>query len=92
MSQGPAKTEAKNRLRWALELAKEQEEQRQRLGKFTGVKLVEWSDGQIADPPDPDTDECHLVDLVYETLKDDESIASVAKRLGLDDSEISNQN
>ena len=94
MSQGPARTETKNRLRWALELAKEQEEQpeRQRLGEFAGVKLVEWSDGQIADPPDPDTDECHLVDLVYETLKDDESIASVAKRLGLDDAEISNEN
>ena len=36
----PAKTEAKNRLRWALELAKEQDEQRQRLGEFAGVKLV----------------------------------------------------
>lgn len=91
MSQGPARTETKNRLRWALELAKGQEEQRQRLGEFAGVKLVEWSDGQIADPPDPDTDECHL-DLVYQTLKDDESIASVAKRLGLDDAEISNEN
>ena len=67
------------------------QEQRQRLGELAGVKLVEWSDGQIVDPPDPDTDECHL-DLVYQTLKDDESIASVAKRLGLDDAEISNEN
>ena len=82
MSQGPAKAEASNRLKWALELAKEKDEQRQRLGKFEGVKLVLWADGEIQDPPDPEVDECHL-DLVYETQKDDESIASVAAKLGL---------
>ena len=84
MSQGPAKKEAHNRLKWALELAKEQEAQRLRLGEFAGVRLVEWTEGRIEDPPDPDTDECHL-DLVYQTQCDDESIASVAKKLGLEE-------
>ena len=48
------------------------------------VRLVEWAEGRIEDPPDPDTDECHL-DLVYQTQCDDESIASVAKKLGLEE-------
>ena len=84
MSQGPDKTETKNRRRWALELAAERERSRAELGVKPGVKLVYWYEKKVIDPPDASVPETSL-DLVYQTRRDDMTIASIAHTLGLDE-------
>ena len=64
MSQGPDKTETKNRRRWALELAAERERSRAELGVKPGVKLVYWYEKKVIDPPDASVPET-ILDLVY---------------------------